>query len=124
MRVVTRICAAVIILFTVAGILSAADPETEFPVLVEAEGFADTGGWVVDPQFMDLMGSPYLLAHGLGVPVGDAKTEVVISKAGQVAFLKPGEQQSGWTVTRIDHLTGQIDLKGPAGQVHSVSVQR
>ena len=35
--------------------------ETERPVLVEAEGFAELGGWVVDPQFMDLMGSPYLL---------------------------------------------------------------
>ena len=35
-------------------------------VLVEAEQFADLGGWVVDQQFMDQMGSPYLLAHGLG----------------------------------------------------------
>ena len=43
------------------------------PVLVEAEAFNDTGGWVVDQQFMDLMGSPYLLAHGLGAPVGDAE---------------------------------------------------
>ena len=52
-------------------------------VLVEAEGFADTGSWVIDPQFMDLMGSPYLLAHGLGVPVIDATTEVAIPKAGR-----------------------------------------
>ena len=43
-------------------------------ILIEAEGFADTGGWVVDPQFMDQMGSPYLLAHGLGRPVADAQT--------------------------------------------------
>lgn len=27
-----------------------------------------------DTQFMDQMGSPYLLAHGLGKPVADAKT--------------------------------------------------
>jgi hypothetical protein len=45
-------------------------------VLVEAEGFADHGGWVIDPQFMDQMGSPYLLAHGLGNPVANAKTQV------------------------------------------------
>ncbi|MBI5831616.1 MAG: FAD-dependent oxidoreductase [Armatimonadetes bacterium] len=45
-------------------------------VLVEAESFADPGGWVVDPQFMDQMGSPYLLAHGLGRPVADATTQV------------------------------------------------
>ena len=30
-------------------------------VMVEAEGFVERGGWVVDPQFMDQMGSPYLL---------------------------------------------------------------
>ncbi len=52
------------------------------PILVEAEGFADHGGWVVDPQFMDQMGSPYLLAHGLGVPVADARTTVEVPAAG------------------------------------------
>ena len=45
-------------------------------VLVEAESFADPGGWVVDQQFMDIMGSPYLLAHGMGVPVAPARTQV------------------------------------------------
>ena len=44
--------------------------------LVEAEAFADKGGWVVDPQFVEQMGSPYLLAHGKGMPVADAKTQV------------------------------------------------
>ena len=38
-------------------------------VLVEAEAFKDRGGWVIDQQFMDEMGSPFLLAHGLGRPV-------------------------------------------------------
>ena len=51
-------------------------------VLVEAEGFAQRGGWVVDPQFMDMMGSPYLLAHGLGRPVADATTEVEFPATG------------------------------------------
>jgi type I site-specific restriction endonuclease len=58
------------------------------------------------------------------IDIWDDLTYVAVSQVGQVAFLKSGEQQSGWTVTRIDHLTGQIDLKGPAGQVHTVSVQR
>lgn len=49
---------------------------TESSVLVEAEGFMNAGGWVVDQQFIDQMGSPYLLAHGLGEPVGDAVTTV------------------------------------------------
>ena len=43
-------------------------------LFVEAESFTQKGGWVVDQQFMDLMGSPYLLAHGIGVPVADAAT--------------------------------------------------
>ena len=51
-------------------------------VLVEAEGFDDLGGWVVDQQFMDEMGSPYLLAHGLGRPVPDAATRVTFPTAG------------------------------------------
>jgi hypothetical protein len=51
-------------------------------VLVEAEVFAERGGWVVDPQFMDIMGSPYLLAHGLGKPVANAKTEMEFPEPG------------------------------------------
>jgi len=52
-------------------------------LLVEAESFSNKGGWVVDQQFMDLMGSPYLLAHGMGVPVEDASTEVTFPKRGE-----------------------------------------
>ena len=51
-------------------------------VLLEAESFKDIGGWVIDQQFMDEMGSPFLLAHGLGQPVKDAKTEVVFKSTG------------------------------------------
>jgi hypothetical protein len=47
-------------------------------ILVEAEGFDDLGGWVVDQQFMDQMGSPMLLSHGLGTPVEDAVTLVAM----------------------------------------------
>jgi len=54
-------------------------PET---VLLEAERFDERGGWVVDSQFMDQMGSPFLLAHGLGVPVAAAKTTVALSVVG------------------------------------------
>ena len=32
---------------------------------IETEQFAQKGGWAVDQQFMDFMGSPYLLAHGI-----------------------------------------------------------
>jgi len=53
------------------------------PVLVEAEGFERLGGWVVDQQFMDEMGSPFVLAHGLGRPVADASTTVKLPAAGE-----------------------------------------
>jgi hypothetical protein len=52
-------------------------------VLLEAEAFDDCGGWVVDQQFMDQMGSPYLLAHGLGDPVRDAVTTAKLAAAGK-----------------------------------------
>ena len=51
-------------------------------LLLEAESFADLGGWSVDQQFMDQMGSPFLLAHGLGKPVASAKTTVDIAERG------------------------------------------
>src|SRR5512138_2535900 len=51
-------------------------------VFVEAEQFADLGGWDLDQQSMDQMGSPYLLAHGLGVPVKDAVTSLKFPSAG------------------------------------------
>ena len=41
-------------------------------LLVEAESFAEHGGWVLDTEFIEIMGSPYLMAHGLGAPVKDA----------------------------------------------------
>ncbi len=51
-------------------------------VLIEAESFQQRGGWQLDTQFIRQMGSPYLLAHGLGTPVADAATKVSIAKSG------------------------------------------
>jgi len=51
-------------------------------LLVEAESFEEKGGWVVDPQFVEQMGSPYLLAHGLGTPVENAKTNIRFAETG------------------------------------------
>lgn len=52
-------------------------------ILVEAESFKDHGGWSLDTQFIHIMGSPYLLAHGLGTPVKDATTSVTFPAAGR-----------------------------------------
>ena len=43
-------------------------------VWLETEQFECHGGWANDAQFIDQMGSPYLLANGFGKPVKDAQT--------------------------------------------------
>lgn len=52
-------------------------------ILIEAESAGETSGWVVDPHSMAQIGSSYLMAHGYGTPVPDAKTEFSVKKAGQ-----------------------------------------
>ena len=74
-------------LFAVLAAALSARAET---IMIEAEWFEDWGGWVNDTQFMDQMGSPFLLAHGMGKPVADAKT----------AFIAEGGKYSVWVRTR------------------------
>jgi hypothetical protein len=57
--------------------------KTSYNLLIEAESFPEKGGWVVDPQFVEQMGSPYLLAHGLGNPVSNASTQARIPETGK-----------------------------------------
>jgi hypothetical protein len=52
-------------------------------IFIEAESFKNRGGWVIDQQSMDQMGSPYLMAHGLGIPVENAKTNTEIDEKGE-----------------------------------------
>jgi len=54
-------------------------------ILIEAEDFDNYGGWLLDSQFEAQMGSPYLLAHGLGKPVADASTTIDLAEAGEYA---------------------------------------
>ncbi|MAB79994.1 MAG: hypothetical protein CMJ89_11635 [Planctomycetes bacterium] len=70
------------ILASILALACPGDADPQNTVLVEAEAFEDVGGWVIDQQFMDLMGSPYLLAHGIGIPVEDARTTVEFPRAG------------------------------------------
>ena len=69
-------------LLTLLFFASFAHADAPSTVLVEAEQFAKKGGWLVDTQFIESMGSPYLNAHGLGKPVADAETSVKIPTAG------------------------------------------
>ncbi len=56
-------------------------------VLIEAESFRDRGGWSIDTQAVEQMGSPYMLAHGLGEPVKDAVTTVDLPAPGKYRIL-------------------------------------
>jgi hypothetical protein len=67
-------------------------------LFIEAESFREKGGWVVDPQFTEQMGSPYLMAHGLGKPVRDAVTTVRFPRAGKYRlFVRTFNWTSPWT---------------------------
>ena len=62
-------------------------------ILVEAEDLADYGGWVLDSQFELQMGSPYLLAHGLGLPVVARDRCACRGSRGQSITVKAGRSQ-------------------------------
>ena len=51
-------------------------------LFVETESLPTPGGWVIDTQFIQIMGSPYMMAHGLGKPVADASGKVEVKTAG------------------------------------------
>ena len=78
-------------------LLAAVLPAAAHQVLVEAEGFKDYGGWMFDTQFVDIMGSPYLLAHGLGEPVKDATTTVTFPGTGTYkVFVRTKDWVARW----------------------------
>ncbi len=86
----------------VAGILSlavVAARASDACYVIEAESFADRGGWVVDTQYMDQMGSPYLLAHGLGRPVADATTTFKATGGDYRVFVRTKNWSLPWTKT-------------------------
>ncbi len=58
------------------GMSHAQATPTPGKLFIEAESFDEQGGWVLDTQFIEIMGSPYLMAHGMGRPVKDASTTV------------------------------------------------
>ena len=88
-------------------------------ILIEAEDFDDYGGWVVDSQFETQMGSPYLLAHGLGRPVADATTTVTIPASGDytvwvrakdwVPSFHPGQFKLSINSVQLDTVFGAND---------------
>ena len=102
-------------------------------VWVEAERFDDPGGWTRDAQFVDQMGSPYLLAIGLGTPVKDAVRAVAVPRAGRyrlwartkdwVPEHHPGRFRillDGQPVPRVFGESGQAGWRWEDGGVHAL----
>ncbi|PQO35508.1 FAD-dependent oxidoreductase [Blastopirellula marina] len=78
-------------------LLAFAVPSFGQSVLVEAESFDQSGGWKLDTQFIREMGSPYLLAHGLGSPVADATTKVTFPETGEYkVFVRTKDWVARW----------------------------
>ncbi|WP_417747865.1 FAD-dependent oxidoreductase [Rosistilla oblonga] len=83
--------AALLLLTTFPVFASAAE------LFVEAESFQNHGGWKLDTQFIQEMGSPYLLAHGIGTPVDDATAEVTVAEAGTYhVFVRTKDWVARW----------------------------
>ena len=111
-------------------------PPADRVVWLEAEHFADLGGWVNDSQFVDLMGSPYLLANGKGTPVEDATTAAEVPAPGTYRLWArtrdwdtehhPGPFQILLDGQAADHIFGRSGQPGwiwEDGAVHELSGQ-
>ncbi len=91
-------------------------------VWLETEHFAAHGGWTPDAQFLDQMGSPYLMAVGLGEPVDDASTTVRPPRAGRyrlwvrtrdwVPDHHPGRFRILMGGNALEHVFGQSGKRG------------
>lgn len=97
----------------------------EDSVLLCGSAFDDIGGWTSDSQFMDVMGSSYLLAHGLGHPVKDASTVFFVAKEGDYHIYV---RTKNWTAFWTDKPTPgvfslSIDSKPVGGTFGTGSVE-
>jgi len=66
-------------------------------VWLEAEGFKTLGGWLTDQQSFRQMGSAYVMAHGMGIPVADAETRCAIPrKGGWAVWVRTRDWTAPW----------------------------
>lgn len=96
-------------------------------ILLPAVQFKDKGGWTTDQQFIDIMGSTVLLAHGLGKAVQDARTSFAVPRSSEYkVFVRTRNWTSRWSsaptpgVFRIgfDGVLGNSILGNGAEQWH------
>ncbi len=75
-----------------------ANAQKQSTIFIETESFENKGGWVVDQQFMDVMGSSFLMAHGMGIPVEDASTRISFQKKGTYhIYVRTRNWSSQWS---------------------------
>lgn len=96
-------------------------------LLLEAESFDTLGGWVTETQSMQTIGSAYIMAHGMGVPVADAETTIELAEAGCIRILgahaatgrqygdaenRRGVSRLEWTVRLSTRFSGRTGANG------------
>ena len=86
-------------------------------ICLEAEQFKERGGWAVDSQFIDQMGSSFLLAHGMGKPVADAVTTFECPTAGTYHVWA---RTRNWTAPWSIHAAGTFTVKVNGKELPSV----
>jgi len=81
-------------------------------LFIEAESFNDLGGWVIDQQSTLQMGSPYVMAHGLGVPVKDAQTNFCVEQTEKFnVWVRTRDWTSPWGDLKAGKFQLVIDKK-------------
>lgn len=105
-----------------AMLLFPAPSPASHTVWLETELFDEQGGWTSDAQFVDQMGSPFLLAIGLQGPVQDAVTQADVPADGQYRVWvrlrnwlpehSPGRFQVVLGDKPVEHVFGQGKEKG------------
>ena len=97
----------------VAGLFAAnacAQVLVDYPktLLIQAESFEDKGGWGIDTQSVESVGSPYLIAHGWGKPVADAKMRVEFPEPGVYkVYARTRNWVAPWTT---DYAPGRFQI--------------
>ena len=67
-------------------------------IFVECESLSELGGWVVDAGSIRSMGSAYVMAHGCGRPVADAKGSVTVREDGVYSvWVRTRNWNAEWT---------------------------
>ena len=88
-------------------------------LLIQCESFRERGGWTVETQSTRQIGSSYVMAHGYGIPVADAWTEVEIAEEGRYAvWARTRNWNAVWTpraAGRFQVLVNGVPLAGELG---------